>query len=338
MNIQKNYSLKDLNTFGIDVKAQLFSEIKSEGQLQLILTDRNFKEISKFILGGGSNILFTQDFPGLVVKNSITGVEIIQEDKESILIKAGAGEIWHDLVLFCVKKNFGGIENLSLIPGTVGAAPMQNIGAYGQELKDVFEYLEGYFIDSGEKKTFTKDQCRFGYRDSIFKRELKDKFVITSVVLRLSKSPVLKIDYGTVREELEKLNLNRITIKNVSDVICKIRQSKLPDPKQIGNAGSFFKNPEIDAKRFSGLKKKFPEIPGYEIGVNTIKIPAAWLIEKCGWKGKKVGNTGSHSRQALVLVNYGNATGSEILSLANGIKSSIKDRFGIILEEEINII
>ena len=175
MNIQKNYSLKDLNTFGIDVKAQLFSEIKSEGQLQLILTDRNFKEISKFILGGGSNILFTQDFPGLVVKNSITGVEIIQEDKESILIKAGAGEIWHDLVLFCVKKNFGGIENLSLIPGTVGAAPMQNIGAYGQELKDVFEYLEGYFIDSGEKKTFTKDQCRFGYRDSIFKRELKDK-------------------------------------------------------------------------------------------------------------------------------------------------------------------
>ncbi len=338
MNIQKNYSLKKLNTFGIDIKAQLFSEVKSKEQLELILTDENFKQIPKFILGGGSNILFTQDFPGLVIKNSIPGIEIIWQDEDFVLIKAGAGEIWHDLVLFCIEKNLGGIENLSLIPGTVGAAPMQNIGAYGQEIKDVFENLEGIFVETDETKTFTTEQCRFGYRDSIFKNELKNKFVITSVVLRLNKNPVLKLDYGTVKDEIEKLNLNKITIKNVSDVICKIRQSKLPNPAQIGNAGSFFKNPEVDEKIFSDLKKEFPGIPGYKTDVNKIKVPAAWLIDKCGWKGKKIGNTGSHSRQALVLVNYGNATGSEILSLANDIKSSVKDRFGIILEEEINII
>ena len=338
MNIQKNYSLKKLNTFGIDVKAQLFSEVKSKEQLQLILTDENFKQIPKFILGGGSNILFTQDFRGLVIKNSIPGIEIIQQDENFVLIKAGAGEIWHNLVLFCVERNLGGIENMTFIPGTVGAAPMQNIGAYGQEIKDVFENLEGIFVETGETKTFTIEQCRFGYRDSLFKNELKNKFVITSVVIRLNKNPVFKLDYGTVKEELKKLNLKKITIKNVGDVICKIRQSKLPDPSQIGNAGSFFKNPEIDAKRFSDLKKEFPEIPGYKTGINKIKIPAAWLIEKCGWKGKKIGNTGSHSQQALVLVNYGNATGSEILSLANDIKSSVKDRFGIILEEEINIL
>lgn len=338
MNIQKNYSLKKLNTFGIDIKAQLFSEVKSKEQLELILTDENFKQIPKFILGGGSNILFTQDFPGLVIKNSIPGIEIIWQDEDFVLIKAGAGEIWHDLVLFCIEKNLGGIENLSLIPGTVGAAPMQNIGAYGQEIKDVFENLEGIFVETDETKTFTTEQCRFGYRDSIFKNELKNKFVITSVVLRLNKNPVLKLDYGTVKDEIEKLNLNKITIKNVSDVICKIRQSKLPNPAQIGNAGSFFKNPEVDEKIFSDLKKEFPGIPGYKTDVNKIKVPAAWLIDKCGWKGKKIGNTGSHSRQALVLVNYGNATGSEILSLASDIKSSVKDRFGIILEEEINII
>jgi UDP-N-acetylmuramate dehydrogenase len=338
MDIQKNYSLKNLNTFGIDVRAQLFSDIKSEEQLQLLLTDENFKNIPKFILGGGSNVLFTQDFPGLIIKNSIRGIEIIKEDKNSVLIKAGAGEMWHHLVLICVERNFGGIENLSLIPGTVGAAPMQNIGAYGQEIKDVFESLEGIFIDNGEKGIFNKEQCRFGYRASIFKHELKNKFVITSVNLKLSKTPVLKLEYGTIKDEMEKLKLERITIKNVSDVICNIRNSKLPDPKKIGNAGSFFKNPEIAAKKYSDLKKDFPEMPGYESLQNKVKIPAAWLIEKCGWKGKKVGNTGTHSKQALVLVNYGNATGSEVLELAKDIKSSVINKFGIALEEEINIV
>ena len=338
MNIQKNYPLKNLNTFGIDVKAQLFSEIKSDEQLQLILTDENFKHIPKFILGGGSNVLFTQDFPGLVIKNSIMGVEIIQEDKDSVLIKAGAGEVWHELVLFCIEKGFGGIENLSLIPGTVGAAPMQNIGAYGQEIKNVFEYLEGFEINSGEKKRFNSGQCKFEYRDSIFKHELRNKFVITTVVVKLSKNPVLKLDYGTIRSEIEKLNLPEITIRTVSEIVCKIRKSKLPDPAQIGNAGSFFKNPEVDKNTYKKLKKEFPEIPGFKLENNLVKMPAAWLIERCGWKGKRVGNTGSHVNHALVLVNYGDATGFEILTLADKIKESVKGKFWIELEEEINII
>ena len=338
MNIQKNYPLKSLNTFGIDVKAQMFANIKSEEQLCLLLTDKNIKEIPKCILGGGSNILFTGNFAGLVIKNSIQGIKIINQDEDYVLIKAGAGEIWHKMVLFCVERNLGGIENLSLIPGTVGAAPIQNIGAYGQEIRDVFEYLEGIYIDSGDKKIFTKNQCGFGYRDSVFKHELKNKFVITSVVLRLSKEPELKLDYGGVKEELDKLNLENVTIKNISDIICKIRQSKLPDPKQIGNAGSFFKNPEIDEVTFLKLKKVFPAIIGYPLENKRVKVAAGWLIEQCGWKGKRVGNSGSHSRQALVLVNYGGAKSSEVLALAEQIKESVNSKFGIKLEEEISII
>lgn len=338
MNIQKNYPLKSLNTFGIDVKAQMFVNIKSEEQLCLLLTDKNIKEIPKCILGGGSNILFTGSYAGLVIKNSIQGIKIINQDEDYVLIKAGAGEIWHNMVLFCVERNLWGIENLSLIPGTVGAAPIQNIGAYGQEIRDVFEYLEGIYIDSGDKKIFTKNQCGFGYRDSVFKHELKNKFVITSVVLRLSKEPELKLDYRGVKEELDKLNLKNVTIKNISDVICKIRQSKLPDPKQIGNAGSFFKNPEIDEVTFLKLKKEFPAIIGYPLENKRVKLAAGWLIEQCGWKGKRVGNTGSHSRQALVLVNYGGAKSSEVLALAEQIKESVNSKFGIKLEEEISII
>jgi UDP-N-acetylmuramate dehydrogenase len=338
MNIQKSYPLKDLNTFGIDVKAQLFANIKSEEQLLSLLIDKKLKEMPKCILGCGSNILLTQDFAGIVIKNSIPEIKIIKQDEDYVWIKAGAGVIWHQVVLFCVERNLGGIENLSLIPGTVGAAPIQNIGAYGQEIKDVFEYLEGLYIDSGDKKIFTSNQCKFGYRDSIFKHELKNKFVITFLVLRLSKKPELKLEYGTVKEELQKLNLENFTIKNVSDVICKIRQSKLPDPKQIANAGSFFKNPEIGEDTFLKLKKEFPAIIGYPLENKKVKLAAGWLIEQCGWKGKRVGNTGSHSKQALVLVNYGGAKGSDILALAEQIKESVKNKFGIKLDEEINII
>lgn len=342
MNIQKNYPLKNLNTFGIDVKAQFLADAESKEHLKLILTDETFRNIPKFILGGGSNILFTQNFPGLVIKISIPGIEIINDDKDSVLIKAGAGVVWHNLVLFCVERNFGGIENLSLIPGTVGAAPMQNIGAYGQEIKDVFENLEGLFVDSAEEKTFAKEQCSFGYRDSIFKHGLKNKFIITSVTLRLSKNPKLNLNYGTVREEIEKLSgscrIDRVTIKNVSDVICSIRKSKLPDPAQIGNAGSFFKNPEVEEEKFAELKKSFCEIPGFNLENRKVKIPAAWLIEQCGWKGKRVGNTGCHEKQALVLVNYGDAKGKEILELSQEIKESVGKKFGILLEEEINIV
>ncbi len=338
MEIQKNYPLKNLNTFGLDVKAQLFANVKSEEQLQLVLTDKNFKDLPKFILGGGSNILLKSDFEGLVIKISISGIEIVEEDDDSVLIKAGAGELWHELVLFSVEKKLGGIENLSLIPGTVGAAPMQNIGAYGQEIADTFVKLEGFYSGNGKKEVFEKGQCNFGYRDSIFKNELKNKFVITSVYLRLRKKPELKLAYGTIRQEIDKLEKKEFGVADVSDVIRKIRQSKLPDPKQIGNAGSFFKNPEVTQEQFVSLKKKYPEIVGYPIEDKKVKLAGGWLIESCGWKGKRIGKVGSHSKQALVLVNYGDADGKDILKLAKDIKDTVFGKFGIMLEEEINII
>jgi len=338
MEIQKNYPLKNLNTFGLDVKAQLFANVKNEEQLQLLITDENFKDLPKFILGGGSNILLKSDFEGLVIKISIPGIEIVQEENDSVLIKAGAGELWHDLVLFSVERNLGGIENLSLIPGTVGAAPMQNIGAYGQEIADTFEKLEGLYSGNGKKEVFGRGQCKFGYRNSIFKNELKNKFVITSVFLRLNKNPELKLHYGTIRQEIDKLGKKEIAVADVSEVICKIRQSKLPDPKQIGNAGSFFKNPEVTQEQFKNLKKKYPEIVGYPIEDKKVKLAGGWLIENCGWKGKMIGKVGSHSKQALVLVNYGDANGKDILNLAKDIKDSVFEKYNVMLEEEINII
>ncbi len=338
MKIEKNISLKSYNTFGIDVKAKFFSEIYDETELKEVFSSDEYKSLPKLILGGGSNILLTKDFDGLVLKISISGIEIIGEDNETVLIKAGAGETWHKLVLFCVEKNYGGIENLSLIPGTVGAAPMQNIGAYGREIKDVFESLNGVYIDNGKSAVFKKDECKFGYRNSIFKNELRDKFIITYVTLRLSKHPVINISYGNVKSELDKLGYNQIGIKEVSDVIIKIRQSKLPDPAEIGNAGSFFKNPEVSEDKFNQLKENFKDIIGFKLENGKVKIPAGWLIESCGWKGKKVGNTGSHAKQSLVLVNYGEASGEEVLNLAKEIKKSVLDKFGIELKEEVNII
>ncbi len=338
MKILKEVSLKSYNTFRIDAKAKYFAEVKSEDELSEILTSGEYKNIPKLILGGGSNILLTKDFDGLVLKISIPGIEIISEDDETITIKAGAGVIWHELVLFCVGKNYGGIENLSLIPGTVGAAPIQNIGAYGQELQDVFNDLEGIYLDDLQSVKYKKEDCRFSYRDSIFKNELKDKFLITSVVIKLSKRPILNLEYGNLKSELEKLGQNNIGVKEVSEVICKIRRSKLPDPEEIGNAGSFFKNPEIPEEKLIELKKDFEDIIGFPLGNGKVKVPAGWLIEKCGWKGKRVGNTGSHVKQSLVLVNYGDASGSEVLNLAREIKKSVRDKFGIDLKEEVNII
>jgi UDP-N-acetylmuramate dehydrogenase len=338
MKIEKNISLKPYNTFGIDVKAKFFSEIYDELQLKEILSSDEYKSLPKLILGGGSNILLTKNFDGLALKISIPGIEIINEDDESVVIKAGAGETWHKLVLFCVGKNYGGIENLSLIPGTVGAAPLQNIGAYGQELKDVFDNLNGVYIDDAQSTIYKKDECKFAYRDSIFKNELKNKFIITYVTLQLSKHPVINISYGNVKSELDKLGYNHIGIKEVSDVITKIRQSKLPDPAVIGNAGSFFKNPEVSEEKFNQLKENFSDIVGFKLENGKVKVPAGWLIESCGWKGKKVGNTGSHEKQSLVLVNYGSASGEEVLNLAEKIKESVVDKFGIELKEEVNII
>jgi len=338
MNIIENYSLKERNTFGVDAKARYFVEIYSDNDLKEFLLLDEFKSSSKLILGGGSNILFTKDFPGTVIKISIPGIKISKEDEHNVILEAGAGEVWHELVLYCLDKNFGGIENLSLIPGTVGAAPIQNIGAYGQELKDVLESASGLFIEDGSRQTFNNNECRFSYRDSIFKNELKGKFIITTVVLRLCKKPVLNLQYGAVKNELEKLNLKEISIKNVSDVICMIRKSKLPDPEEIGNAGSFFKNPEIPELQFENLKKDYPDMIGYKLGNGNVKAAAGWLIEKCGWKGKRIGNTGAHAKQSLVLVNYGNATGKEILDLAIKIKESVNKKFNIELKEEVNII
>lgn len=337
MNILQNIPLKNYNTFGIDLSAKAFVEVFTEEDLNEVLSSTEGKNSKKLILGGGSNILLTKDFDGLAIKISIPGIKIIEEDNDFVLLKAGAGVNWNDLVNFCVGKNFGGVENLSLIPGTAGAAPIQNIGAYGQELKEVFYSLQGIFIENLEESIFNNGDCKFGYRDSIFKNELKGKFIITSIKLKLHKHPKINLTYDAVKNEIEKLKLGRVTIQDVSKIVCDIRMKKLPNPNEIGNAGSFFKNPEVNAKKFLELKKEFPDIIGHKIEEGKIKIAAGWLIEKCGWKGKRFGNAGAHTNQSLVLVNYGNATGKEILELANEIENSVQNKFGITLHKEVNI-
>ncbi len=338
MQIFQNYSLKKLNTFGLNVSAKYFTEISSTDDLQNLLNDKNYQKENKLILGGGSNVLFKSDFNGLVIHNKIKGIVYEYLNSEEVLVTAGGGVNWHDLVLECVEKNFGGIENLSLIPGTVGAAPIQNIGAYGQELKDVFSNLKGILFKNSDEVVMLKDDCNFGYRDSIFKRVLKEKIIITSVSLKLNTRPELNLDYGNVRAELEKLNLQKITVKNVSETICNIRSSKLPDPVKYGNAGSFFKNPEIPAEQFENLKTQFSEIIGYPAPDKKIKIPAGWLIEKTGWKGKRIGNVGTFPKQALVIVNYSDASGEEIIHYAEQVRKAVYDKFKIWLEAEVNIV
>jgi len=337
MEIQANISLKKYNTFGIDIKTEYFLEIKNENQIVDFFSSEINAE-NKYILGGGSNVLFTKDFEGIILKNSIPEIKIINEDQDEVLIQAGAGVIWQDLIDYCVQKNYWGIENLSLIPGTVGAAPIQNIGAYGQELKNVFHSLTGYDLLNKVKKNFNEEECLFGYRDSIFKNELKNKFLITSVTLKLSKKGELNLSYKPVKDEIEMRNLTAPTIVQISKIICDIRRTKLPDPNIIGNAGSFFKNPEISEDKFFQLESDFKEIQGFKTDSGKFKISAAWLIEKCGWKGKRNGNVASFEKQALVLVNYGKATGKDILEFAQEIKKSVKDKFNIELKEEINII
>jgi UDP-N-acetylmuramate dehydrogenase len=337
MNIENNKSLKNYNTFGIDASADKYVEIFDEEELKDLFSRDDFKRENIMILGGGSNILLTGDYRGLVIKNSIPGIKIIYEDNETALVKAGAGVIWNDLVLFSIEKNLGGAENLILIPGTVGAAPIQNIGAYGQELKNIFHSLKGIYIYLNEEAIYEKDDCCFSYRDSIFKKELKGKFIITYVILSLTKNPKPVIDYGNIKTELEKLGKENYTIEDVGNVITQIRREKLPDPVEIGNAGSFFKNPIVDYKQYSELKHVFNDLPGYEAGDGKMKIPAGWLIEKCGWKGKRIKDTGVHANQALVLVNYGNSSGKDILSFAWEIRASVFNKFRIELVQEVNI-
>jgi UDP-N-acetylmuramate dehydrogenase len=338
MLIEKDYSLKKYNTFGIDVKAKLFIVFDSEVQLQEILRLPEVRDQKKLILGGGSNILFTRDFDGIVLKNNITGITQEPFDEDHTIVTAGAGEKWHALVLYCLRQGLAGIENLSLIPGTVGAAPLQNIGAYGVELKDVFHSLRAVETATGKVKEFVGEECRFGYRDSIFKQEAKDKYIVTTVSLILRKTPIFNTSYGAIKATLEEMQVKELTIDAISEAVCRIRQSKLPDPARIGNAGSFFKNPEIPRAKFEELKQQYPDIPGYVISEEVVKVPAGWLIEQCGWKGKQLGNYGVHKDQALVLVNYGGAAGEKLRDLAWEIVDSVEQEFGIRLHPEVNIL
>ena len=335
MLVLENISLKKLNTFGIDVSAKYFAGFNSVEQLHEFL---ELNEQQTLILGGGSNILFTKNFDGLVLKNDIPGIKTIKEDEYYVYVKVGAGENWHQFVLHCIKNNWAGVENLSLIPGNVGASPMQNIGAYGVEIKDVFYSLEAFHLKEKKVVEFSVNDCEFGYRESGFKRKLKGEFVITSVVYRLNKIPVFNTSYGAIGQELEKMGVQQFSIKAISDAVINIRLSKLPDPQKIGNAGSFFKNPYISAADFQQLKERFPKIVGYVQENGDFKLAAGWLIEYCGWKGFRRGDAGCHAWQSLVLVNYGNAKGNEIYDLSEEILQSVKERFGVTLEREVNIV
>ena len=335
MDIQQNISLKSYNTFGIDVKARRFVDISSLNELEnVIRSEKNF-----FILSGGSNLLLTKDVDKLVIHLNTKGIEVVQENSNDILIKVQAGENWHEFVLWCIDHNYGGVENLSLIPGNIGTAPIQNIGAYGVELKDSMHNLEALEIDTLNTKTFTNKNCEFGYRNSVFKNVLKGKYIITSVTFKLTKNThKLNSSYGAIRSELDKSNIINPTIKDISKAVIAIRQSKLPDPKEIGNSGSFFKNPIISTTDFKNLQKTYPEAPHYVVSKNEIKVPAGWLVEQCGFKGKRFGDAGVHKKQALVLVNYNNATGREIFELSKKIQKTVLEKFEIQLDAEVNII
>lgn len=336
MIVKKNISLKPYNTFGIEVFADEFVEIHDLSELQkLVEKTKDF-----FILGGGSNILFTKNINTPVLKIETSGITVLEKsDKDYAYIRAEAGENWHEFVLWCIDNNYGGLENLSLIPGNVGTAPMQNIGAYGVEIKDVFDSLEALHIPTNQIRSFSKTDCNFGYRESFFKNEGKNEYIILNVTFKLTKvNHQTKTDYGAIRDELNKKGIKNPSIKEISEAVIAIRQSKLPDPKDIGNSGSFFKNPVISKTHFNTLQSNNKDVPNYVVSENEIKIPAGWLIEQCGFKGKRFGNTGVHEKQALVLVNYGNATGNEVLDLAKLIQKKVKETFEINLEMEVNII
>ena len=338
MFVGKNVSLKAYNTFGIDVKADFLVRIDRIEDLMSALTDDSLRHHDRLILGGGSNILFTRGFSGVILLNRLTGMSVVKEDDTSVWVRAGAGEVWNDLVRWTVEQGWGGLENLSLIPGSVGAGPMQNIGAYGAELKDAFHELEAIRLDNLETCTFNSAQCKFGYRESVFKHELRNRFFITSVTFRLSKRPVLNTSYGVINQELARQGVVSPGIKDVSEAVIRIRQSKLPDPAVLGNAGSFFKNPEVDGALYDRIRSAHPGVVAYPNSSGKVKLAAGWLIEQCGWKGKVVGNTGAHKDQALVLVNYGNATGTEIYELALQIRESVFERFGVMIDPEVNVV
>ena len=335
--IEQNKSLKNYNTFGLDVKADFFTSVHSIDELITVWKDDRFSQTQKMFLGGGSNVLLTKDFQGLIIHNCLKGIEVVNRDENFVFVKAASGEGWHDFVLYCIDNGFGGVENMSLIPGSVGAGPMQNIGAYGVEMKDVFYELEALNLSTLQIEKFTNADCKFGYRESVFKNEKKNQFFIASVTFRLNLHPTVNTTYGAIQQQLQTMNVENPTIKNVSDAVIAIRSSKLPNPAVLGNSGSFFKNPEVSSNEYERLKNEFPNVVAYPTN-SGYKLAAGWLIEQCGWKGKIVGNCGSHKDQALVLVNYGNATGDEIYQLALSIQQSVLDKFNVRITPEVNIV
>ena len=339
MHIQHDVSLKYYNTFGIDVNARDFISFDTDDALEeIFVTIPAINKDKRLVLGGGSNILLSRDFDGYVLKNDIGGIEKITEDDDYVWLKAGAGVPWHQLVFFAVDHGWGGIENMSLIPGSCGAAPMQNIGAYGVELKDVFDSLEAYHVKDKARVVFSHQDCAFGYRESVFKHLLRDQFVITSITLRLQKKPIFHTAYGAIRQELDKMHITELSVKAISEAVIRIRSSKLPDPKKIGNAGSFFKNPSVTKEAHDRLKNEYPQLISFTNSDGSYKLAAGWLIEQCGWKGYRKGDAGCYPLQALVLVNYGTASGAEILQLSEEIQSSVFQKFGVQLEREVNLI
>jgi UDP-N-acetylmuramate dehydrogenase len=336
--ILQNISLKPYNTFGLEARAKYFVVFKSVEELKEILSKEKFKNEKKLFLGGGSNILLMRDFDGLVLKNEIYGIENIFEDDSKVILKSGAGEVWHSFVLKSIDLGLSGLENLSLIPGTVGAAPMQNIGAYGVEIKDVFVSLEALNLETLEIKQFNKADCNFGYRESYFKHAGKGKYVILNVSFELSKIADFNVSYGAIKETLEQMGVKDLSTKAISEAVISIRKSKLPDPAKIGNSGSFFKNPEIPKTQYNAVIEAFPKMPHYVIDADTVKVPAGWLIEQAGWKGKRIGEIGVHTKQALVLVNYGGGKGQDIANLAYEIQASVLEKFGIKITPEVNFI
>lgn len=338
MLISENVLLQPFNTFGIQANARYFASFSSAEELTQILSNPALKGLPHMILGGGSNMLFTKDFDGILLKNEIKGIEVIGEDDAYVYVKAGAGESWHGFVMDCISHDRAGLENLSLIPGNVGASPMQNIGAYGVEIKDSFYELEALHLEDFQVQTFNNADCEFGYRESVFKRKYKGQFAIISVTFRLNKNPHYNIKYGAIEEELKRMEVTELSIQAISQAVINIRSSKLPNPKEIGNAGSFFKNPTIDALTYERLKAEFPHIVAYPVDGGHYKLAAGWMIEQCGWKGFRQGDAGVHAKQALVLVNYGKASGADIYNLSQQVLDSVHQKFGVDLEREVNII
>ncbi|MBU1096351.1 MAG: UDP-N-acetylmuramate dehydrogenase [Bacteroidetes bacterium] len=338
MKLFENYSLKNYNTFHIDVTTKKFVELLSIDSASSYFASNNDPSENILLIGSGSNILLTQNYEGTVIHPNITGIKVIHKTDDFVLVESGAGVVWDDLVTFAIENNYGGIENLTSIPGTVGAAPVQNIGAYGVELKDIFHSLNAIEIATGERRKFNLEECEFGYRDSVFKNELKGKYVITKIVLRLSINPELNIDYQAVKEKINERDSENLSIKDVREIIAEIRNNKLPDPQKYGNAGSFFKNPVVVSDKLEELQQSYGDVPHFVVDYNHFKLPAAWLIEKAGLKGKRIGNVGTHVNQPLVIINYGGASGNEILEFSKFIQKEVKNKFAIHIMPEVNII